>query len=228
MRWLFRYFWLPFYRTWALRHIQKERLFHYGDLQVLVPPGIFHPGIFFSTPIFLNFLKTIDFNRKNTLDVGTGSGALALFAAQNNARAVALDINPLAVLTAEKNAAAHGLDLKVYQSDLFDALPDQLFDIVLINPPYYPQAPANNKERAFFAGPQLEYFEKLFRQLPNYLQAESCCWMILSEDCNLKKIQEIASRNKLEFSLAAEKRKWGERFGIWRISLNRAKHINTK
>ena len=53
MRWIFRHFWLPFYRSWALRHIQKERLFRYGRLRLRVPPGVFHPGIFFSTPMNL-------------------------------------------------------------------------------------------------------------------------------------------------------------------------------
>ena len=224
MRWIFRRFWLPLYRTWALRHIRRERLFRYDRLELRVPPGVFHPGIFFSTPIFLDFLKKIDFNKKNILDVGTGSGALALFAAQNGGQTTALDINPLAVKTARENAAALGLQLQIVQSDLFDALPAQPFDIILINPPYYPQTPKNDSERAFFAGPELEYFEKLFRQLPKYLHSKSQTWMILSQDCNLKKIQEIAGRNQLAFSLLFKKTKWGERFEIWefrRLEANR-------
>ncbi len=215
MRWFFRHFWLPFYRPWALRYIRQERIFQFGRLKLQVPPGVFHPGLFFSTPIFLNFLKTIDFNRKNTLDIGTGSGALALFAAQNGAKVVALDINPLALKTTGQNAQAHALRIELCQSDLLDALPVRHFDLVLVNPPYYPQTPKNDEERAFFAGAQFEYFEKLFRQLPEYLHGDSRILMILSEDCDLKKIQEIAVRNQFAFSRLHEKRKWGERFGIW-------------
>ncbi len=217
MRWFFRRFWLPFYRRWALHYIRRERPFRYGSLQLQVPPAVFHPGVFFSTPIFLDFLQKIDFQQKKVLDVGTGSGALALFAAQNGAQAHALDINPAAVETARKNAAANQLDLTVWQSDLFDALPVIRFDLILINPPYYPQMPKTAAERAFFAGPDLDYFEKLFRQLPQFVHADSSIWMILSEDCDLARIRQLAERDGFSFSQKLEQRKWGERFFVFEL-----------
>jgi len=217
MRWFFRRFWLPIYRRWALRFIRRERAFRYGRLQLRVPPAVFHPGVFFSTPLFLGFLQKIDFQNKKTLDVGTGSGVLALFAAQNGALAFALDINPAAVETARQNAAANALQLTLWQSDLFDHVPAMQFDYFLINPPYFPQAPKTDSDYAFFAGAALGYFEKLFRQLPGFLHPESRVWMVLSEDCDLEKIQEIATRGGFSFSPVYEKRKWGERFVIFEL-----------
>lgn len=219
MRWMYRRFWLPVYRWWALRFIREERVFRYGRLHLEVPPGVFHPGIFFSTPIFLNFLQNIDFQNKKTLDVGTGSGALALFAAQKGADVTALDINSLAVQTARRNAEALGLHLSLLHSDLLEALPFQTFDFVLINPPYYPKKPENAAEHAFFAGENLSYFEKLFCQLPPFLLPESNGWMILSEDCDLPTIQEMADRYGFWFFNVLEQKKWGERFGIWAFGL---------
>lgn len=218
MRWLYRRFWLPLYRRWALRHIRSERTFRYGDLHLQVPPGVFHPGIFFSTPVFLEFLGAVDFAGKKTLDIGTGSGALALYSASRGARAAALDINPAALETARQNAAANRLPLELWCSDLFDAVPEQTFDYFLINPPFYPREPQNAAEHAFFAGEDLGYFEKLFRQLPNYAQPYSRIWMILSEDCDLEKIQEIAARTGFRFTLAALRRKWGERLMVFEIN----------
>lgn len=215
MRKFFQWFWLPFYRLWALRYIRRERVFRYGQLQITVPPGVFHPGVFFSTPIFLRFLKTIDLQQKTVLDVGAGSGALALFAAQNGARVTALDIHPLAVETVRRNAAANNLSLQTCRSDLLDDLPAQTFDYVLINPPYYPRAPKNETEYAFFAGENLEYFDKLFRQLPAYLHPESRVWMILSEDCDLEKIQELAGLYRFRLSIVFEQKKWGERLIVF-------------
>ncbi len=171
MRFLFRRFFLPFYRRWALWHIRREQVFRYGGLRLRVPPGVFHPGVFFSTPIFLSFLQKIDLQGKTVIDVGTGSGALALFAARRGARVTALDINPLAVATARDNARDNGLEVAVMESDLFDRVPAQAFDYVLINPPYYPRSPRDTAESAFFAGENLEYFEKLFRQLPGCLHS---------------------------------------------------------
>ncbi|MCC6463684.1 MAG: methyltransferase [Saprospiraceae bacterium] len=219
MRWMYRRFWLPLYRLWALRFIRRERVFRHGRLQLRVPPGVFHPGIFFSTPIFLDFLQNIDFQNKKTLDVGTGSGALALFAAQKGAVVTALDINPLAVQTTRNNAQALGLSVTLWRSDLLESLPMQQFDVVLINPPSYPKKPENAAEHAFFAGENLSYFEKLFCQLPPFLGPESKGWMILSEDCDLRTIQEIAGRYGFWFFNVLEQKKWGERFGIWAFGL---------
>jgi release factor glutamine methyltransferase len=221
MRRLYRYFWLPFYRLWALRFIRREQPFRYGRLRLRVPPEVFHPGVFFSTPIFLSFLQKIDFQGKKTLDLGTGSGILGLFAAEQGAIAFALDINPKAVETARQNALANNLSLQIWQSDLFEQVPATCFEIVLINPPYYAQTPTSQAEQAFFAGANLAYFEKLFRQLPGFIDLKSVVWMILSEDCALEEIQQIATRNKLTFATAFEKRKWGERFLIFEVRLEK-------
>jgi len=226
MRPFFRLFWLPLYRLWALRYIRRERVFNHAGLQLVVPPGVFHPVVFFSTPIFVSFLQNIDFQRKKVLDVGTGSGLLALFAAQRGAVVTALDINPKAIETARRNAATNGLSLSVVESDLFDKLPPQTFDIVLINPPYYPRPPRDAAERAFFAGENWEYFEKLFRQLPHHLNPSGAqgsfdltplpseVWMILSEDCDFEKIKEIAGDYGFRLQVVFEKKKWGERFFV--------------
>lgn len=212
---MIRLFWLPFYRYWALRHIRKTKTVWYGDLQLRVPPGVFHPDVFFSTPIFLQFLQEQELSNCSVLDVGTGSGALALFCASRGAHASALDINPLAVETARDNAVRNRISLSVWQSDLFDNVPLQSFDCMVINPPYYPKSPKTAAEHAFFAGEQLEYFDKLFRQLPAYRHAGTRVWMILSEDCDLQKIQKLAHRYAFQLERLYQAKKWGERFEIF-------------
>jgi len=180
-----------------------------------VPPSVFHPGVFFSTPAFVSFLQNVDFQEKNVLDVGTGSGLLALFAARRGGQVTALDINPLAVETARQNALANGLGLRTVESDLLDALPPQpLFDVVLINPPYYPRTPRTAAEYAFFAGEGLEYFEKLFAQLPSHLRPGARVWMVLSEDCDLSKIQVLAAQSGFSWAIVFQQKKWGERFFV--------------
>lgn len=217
MRWLFQAFWIPIYRWWGLRHIRQVRRFRLAGLTLEVPPGVFHPSVYFSTPIFINFLQTIDFQGKTVLDIGTGSGALALFAAQKGASATALDINPLAVETARQNAHLNDLPLRVMESDLLDGLPLQQFDFVLINPPYYPRQPRNVAEHAFFAGEHHEYFQKLFAQLPVFTHSKSRVWMIVSEDCDLQTIGQIAQRYGQQLSVIFEQKKWGER--LWVVEI---------
>jgi release factor glutamine methyltransferase len=218
MRLLFRRLWIPFYSFWLLRYIRKERVYKHAGLQLVVPPGVFHPGVFFSTPVFISFLQNIDFQEKTVLDVGTGSGLLALFAARHGASVTAVDINPLAVETARRNALANGLSATVVESDLFAALPAQSFDIILINPPYFPADPDDTAARAFFVGENWEYFEQLFCQLPACMNAGTQTWMILSDKCNFEKIADIAAANDFRLTSVFEKKKWGERFLVVAIA----------
>jgi release factor glutamine methyltransferase len=75
------------------------------------------------------------------LDLGTGSGILAILAAKKASRVVAVDLNPYAVRCAKDNACLNGVRGKIdfLQGDLFTALKaDLLFDLILFNAPYLP------------------------------------------------------------------------------------------
>ncbi|WP_405593117.1 HemK2/MTQ2 family protein methyltransferase [Streptomyces sp. NBC_01190] len=72
----------------------------------------------------------------SVLDIGTGSGALALYAARTGARVTAIDITRRAVVCARLNAALAGQRITVRRADL--ATPGRRFDVVISNPPYVP------------------------------------------------------------------------------------------
>jgi release factor glutamine methyltransferase len=217
---LFRRLFLPFYRLWALRYIQRTRAFKYNGIVWKIPSGVFHPGIYFSTPVFLDFLQKTDFTGKKVLDMGTGSGALAIAAALQGATVTAVDIHPDAVATARQNAQQTALkypelNMPVFsRSDLFREIPGQLFDYILVNPPYYPKNPQNNAEYAFFAGASLEYFERFFQQAVAYTHPESRIWMVLSEDCQLDQIQHFAALHHFTMEQLHQRKKWGEKIMI--------------
>lgn len=206
--------WTALYGQWALWYIRRERIYRHEGLRLVIPPGVFHPGVFWSTPVFVSFLQKIDFQGKKVLDVGTGSGLLALFAARRGARVTALDINPLAAETARCNAGSNGLEMEVLESDLLENLPPQIFDIILVNPPYFAAAPRDAAAHAFFAGENLEYFDRLFRQLPAFSDASTQTWMILSGKCDFDKIEAHAAANSLQLTTVFEWEKQGERLLI--------------
>jgi release factor glutamine methyltransferase len=73
------------------------------------------------------------------LEVGTGSGLLALTAARRGARVVATDRNPFALRAVAAIARAERLDLQLVRTDLARGL--GRFDRLLANPPYLPTRP---------------------------------------------------------------------------------------
>lgn len=79
---------------------------------------------------------------KRVVDVCTGSGCLAVLLARQfpGAKVDAIELSPAALAVAKFNLAAHGLTRRVrlYRSDVFDAVPRARYDVILSNPPYVP------------------------------------------------------------------------------------------
>jgi len=81
------------------------------------------------------------------VDIGTGSGAIAIALAVNlpQAQVTALDLSPTALDVARENAAMHGVAgcIRFLESDLLAAVAAELaFDAIVSNPPYIPDADA--------------------------------------------------------------------------------------
>lgn len=76
------------------------------------------------------------------LDLGTGTGAIALVIASQcrNAQVMAVDKSSAALAVAKENAHNHHLEVEFLQSDWFAALANQKFDVIVSNPPYIPES----------------------------------------------------------------------------------------
>ncbi|THF86460.1 peptide chain release factor N(5)-glutamine methyltransferase [Deinococcus sp. KSM4-11] len=113
------------------------------------------------------------------LDVGTGTGALALGvkAARPDARVTATDISPEALGLARENAALNGLEVTFRHADLLTGLSGP-FDVVVSNPPYLPDRDRqdaqpeirHDPELALYAGPDgLDVARRLTAQVADVL-----------------------------------------------------------
>jgi len=142
---------------------------------------------------------------------------ISIYCAKQNAVVTASDISAIAIENIKLNALSNNVSINIIKSYLFDEIPKQDFDFVIINPPYFPKDPKNESESAWFCGSDFHYFKKLFSQLSNYKTSNSIVLMILSEDCDVSRIKSIAEENNFNFSLVFQKKVlWEENF-IYRI-----------
>ena len=72
------------------------------------------------------------------LDIGTGTGILAIMIAKLNPeqQVFASDISPEALEVAKENALNHQVNVEFIESNLFEHIPQQSFDLIVSNPPY--------------------------------------------------------------------------------------------
>ncbi len=206
----------PLYR----KYLSKTRKFRYRNIRILVKPGVFHPGLFFSTKLFLRFIGHFDLSGKTFLELGAGSGIISLYAASRGAAVIASDINPVAVSGIRENALMNKIAITVIESDMFEKIPKTEFDYIIIAPPYYAKDPVDYAEMAWYCGRDFEYYKKLFQQLPDFYHKSSRVLMILSEDCNIPEIKGIGAGNGFQFRLLYEKRRMGEWNYIFGIERN--------
>jgi release factor glutamine methyltransferase len=83
------------------------------------------------------------------LDLGTGSGAIALAIAHERPAAIvtAVDIDARTLAVAAKNAARLGLDrVRILRSDWFSAIAGETFELIVANPPYIAESDPHLRE----------------------------------------------------------------------------------
>ncbi len=124
-----------------VHRILGHRLFHGLDLQLSPQTLEPRPDTEVLVDLVLPFLTALESagTAPDILDIGTGTGAIALALLKEIpvARAVATDISPDALSTAHSNAVATGLDHRIefVRSNWFAAI-DGAFHLIVSNPPY--------------------------------------------------------------------------------------------
>lgn len=199
-------------------YLSRTRNYRYKNIRLQIYPGVFHPGLFFSTKVLLNYLDSQSIKGRTVLELGAGSGLIAIYCAQHGARVTASDINPVALKNLQVNADANNVDIEVVASDLFDNLNSSTFNWIVINPPYYPKNVSKDSELAWYCGENFEYFEKLFAQLKPALLDHQKVIMVLSEDCNIAQIRATAKSRDIALKTIHQQQLSGERNYIFQLT----------
>ena len=136
---------------------------------------------------------------KSILDIGTGTGVIALMLAQRYTEAMidAVEIDASAAATAGrnfKNSIFHEA-LNIFPVDINEFLehhPRNKYDLIISNPPFYInslESPAKKKSLAKHT--ELNFFEMLVKHVARHLSENGCCWLILPLDTASLQVVEL-------------------------------------
>jgi len=205
------------YKPLLEKFLSKTRIYKYEDIKLEVPSEVFHPGFFFSTQLLLNYIKQLPLEGKRFLEPGCGSGLISICAAKMGAIVTSSDINPVAIEFLKRNSQFNNTKLTIIQSDLFEDIPEQTFDIIAINPPYYKKNPRSVKEYAWYCGENGEYFSSLFKGLNKYINQSSKVIMVSFEGCDIQMIERLAEENGFYLDYVLSKQNLLEKNFIYSI-----------
>ena len=148
------------------------------------------------------------------LEVGTGTGLIALHAARS-ARAVATDANREAVRLARANARRNGLPLGVVLTHLMAGLRGP-FDVVAFNPPYLEGPPRDDLDRAWQGGHQgSDVSLRFLVDLERVLSAKGRAYLLLSR---ANEAARLAAEARFHVRVVAAKRLFFEELEVLELT----------
>jgi release factor glutamine methyltransferase len=206
MKALVKYIVAATYRPLLIRYLSKTRTYSYKGICLRIPPEVFHPGFFSSTKLLLRYIVKANLKNKTCLELGAGSGLLSVYAAKKGASVVASDISSVAIQCINANAADNKVKIRTIHSNLFDNIPQQKFDFILINPPYYRKKPLSIYDHAWYCGENGEYFQSLFKTIGEYMHSDSNVFMVLCDACDFQLIHKLATENFFEMECVYSKK----------------------
>ncbi len=205
----------------AVRAIQRlgPRKVRVAGSDFVVTRGVFNPRFFVTSELMA--VHTDFGTDEDVLDIGTGSGVLAVSAAKSARSVVAIDINPEAVRCAAENARRNKVEVDVRHGDLFEPLAsDECFDAILFNPPYLDGVAPDLFGRALH-DPGKAIATRFFAGAKGYLRDGGHLWVIYSTIGDTQRMLQIASEHGWVHRVMARKRMLLETFVIYRMAYRR-------
>ncbi|MFA5571816.1 MAG: HemK2/MTQ2 family protein methyltransferase [Candidatus Bathyarchaeia archaeon] len=183
-----------------------NRRIHFDDLLLDVNDNVYEPAedsFFFATNLIIKPDQVV-------LDLGTGSGILAIIAAKKAQYVLAVDLNPYAIRCAKENAELNKIqNMAFLQGDLFTALKDGTkFDLILFNAPYLPSEEGEDSTwigRSWAGGANGRVvLDRFIPQVPSYLKPHGRVLLMQSTLTGIEKTINAFAKQKLRAVVMAE------------------------
>ena len=148
-----------------------------------------------------------DLDGKEILDIGTGSGCIAISLAKNlpNAKITALDISKNALEVAKENAKLNNVNIDFINADIFEYHSDKKYDVIVSNPPYVTESEKTlmiknvldfEPELALFVEDEypLRYFEYIIEKSKNYIKKYGLIFFEINDIFEISLTQVISKK----------------------------------
>lgn len=169
----------------------------YYDLRLKLHPQVYEPA----EDTFLLAENLAVEEGDVALDVGTGTGLIALLMARKASYVLGVDLNPIAVELARENALLNGIkNVEFRLSDLFENVSGK-FDVITFNAPYLPGEPEEPIDLALVGGKTgREVLDRFIMGVPDYLKPGGTVQIVQS---SITGVEETLNRLE-EAGLAAK------------------------
>lgn len=139
----------------------------------------------------------------NILDIGTGSGVIAITLKKlnKNSFVTATDINAKSLQVARRNSKKHSVNIELIKTDLYKGIENK-YDVIISNPPYIREDSKNIEEKVRMTEPKialfakdegLYYYKEILKNIDKILKKRYIIAFEIGEDQG-EKIRQIAKK----------------------------------
>ena len=189
------------------------------EIVIEVDKDVYSP----SDDTLLMLLAIVPKPGQSVLEMGTGSGIIALHCAKAGSKVSAIDISEKSLNCARNNASINNLTIEFIKSDLFSNITGK-YDMIIFNPPYLSGQDAEvlavDDKRQLIGGKQgHELSVKFMEQAGQYLTGKGKIYLLTSTETSDKVIDR--ARQLFSIRKIAEKRIFFEVLTVWELGLDK-------
>jgi len=163
---------------------------------------------------------------RSFLELGTGTGIIALIMAKLGLNVIATDINIKAIECARKNAQLNKIPIELRRGDLFEPVRNLRFDYIAFNPPYLPSDSAFDSrlpsdEKLALIGGYIgnEIIMKFLKNIRSFLNPFGEVFLVFSSLSNFNDVQKVGNNLGLRISVIKEQSFMFEKIFVVKASI---------